>query len=136
MHHFHAIVWLDHREAKIYEVGADDVQKIVIHSTAEPSHHIHHKAGAIGSGHAAEDEKYFAAVAKALQPVGEILIVGPGSEKNAFANFLTKHDKAIAAKVVGVENADHPSDGEVIKHARKVFKTADRMQPQRGSKPS
>ena len=128
MHHFHAVVWIDHKEAKIFEVGADEVQKFVIHSTAEPSHHIHHKSGSIGAGHAADDEKYFTAVAKALQPVGEVLIVGPSTEKTALAEFLKKHDKATASKVVGVESADHPSDGQVVSYARKYFKAKDRMQ--------
>ena len=136
MHHFHAIVWIDHKEAKIFEVGADDVQKFVIRSTSEPSHHIHHKAGSMGSGHAGEDEKYFAAIAKALQPVGEVLIVGPSTEKTSFAEFLKKHDKSAAAKVVGVESADHPTDGEVVSYARKYFKSKDIMQSQRASKSS
>jgi hypothetical protein len=135
MHHFHAIVWIDHREAKIYEVGASGVQKLVIHSDAAPAHHIHHKAGSIGSGHAADDQTFFASIAKTLQPVGEVLIVGPSTEKTAFAEFLQKHDKAAAAKVVGVEKADHPSDGEVVNYARKYFKAKDIMRPQGGSKP-
>jgi stalled ribosome rescue protein Dom34 len=135
MHHFHAIVWIDHREAKIFEVGDDGVQKFVIRSASEPSHHLHHKSGSVGSGHAADDEKFFGGVAKALEPVGEILIVGPGNAKTALSEFLKKHDKAVAAKVVGVESADHPSDGEVIAHARKYFKVTDRMKSQGGSKP-
>ncbi|MBI1213375.1 MAG: translational machinery protein [Alphaproteobacteria bacterium] len=135
MQHFHAIVWVDHREAKIYEFNADDVQKFVIHSHSEPAHHIHHKAGSIGSGHTTDDHAFFAAIAKALEPVGEILLVGPSTAKTALAEFLQSHDKSVAFKVVGIENADHPSDGEVVNYARKYFRAKDRMQPQRTSKP-
>ena len=49
-HHFHAVVWIDHREAYIYEIGTEGVNELHIKS---PDHegHIHHKAGSVGSGH-------------------------------------------------------------------------------------
>jgi len=131
MHHFHAIVWLDHREAKVYEFNPDDVQKFVIHAKGDPAHHIHHKAGSIGSGHAKEDDHYFHSIAEALAPVGEALIVGPGTAKSALMKHLQTHDAKIAAKIVAVESADHPTDGEVVALARKHFKATDQMRPQR-----
>ena len=36
----------------------------------------------------------------------------------------------IAKRVVKVDTADHPSDGQVVAAARKVFKAIDRMTPQ------
>jgi hypothetical protein len=32
-------------------------------------------------------------------------------------------------KVEGVESADHPSDGELVAHARRFLRSADRMRP-------
>jgi len=135
MHHFHAVLWIDHREAKIFEIGADDLQKFVIRSNSDASRHIHHKAGSIGSGHASDDKSYFDDVAKALAPAGEVLVVGPGTEKTAFVDYAKTHDRALAAKIVGVETVDHPTDGEVVKFARKYFKSKDQMLPPRPSKP-
>lgn len=131
MHHFHAVVWLDHREAKIYEFNPDDVQKFVIHAQGEPARHIHHKAGSIGAGHAKEDEHYYHEIAQALAPVGEALLVGPGTAKSALMKHLHAHDPRTAAKIVGVENADHPTDGEIVTFARKYFKAKAHMLPQR-----
>ena len=34
-------------------------------------------------------------------------------------------------RVVGVESADHPTDGVLLDHARRYFLAADRMRPQR-----
>jgi hypothetical protein len=31
--------------------------------------------------------------------------------------------------VEGVESADHPTDGELVAHARRFLKSADRMRP-------
>lgn len=129
-HHFHAVVWIDHREAKVFEFNAEDVQKLVIHSHS-PAKHLHHKAGALGAGHAAEDAAFYHAVAEALAPVQEVLVVGPGSAKTALLKHLAAHDPKIAAKVLGVESADHPSDGQIVAHARKYFEAKDRTLPQR-----
>lgn len=131
MPHFHAVVWLDHREAKVYEFNPDDVQKFVIHAQGEPARHIHHKAGSLGSGHTTEDAHYYHEIAEALAPLGEVLVVGPGQAKTALLKHLEAHDPKVASKIVGVESANHPSDGEVVAHARKYFKAKDRELPQR-----
>ena len=36
-------------------------------------------------------------------------------------------DPTLKKKVVGVETIDHPSDGQLVAHARKYFSAADRM---------
>ena len=133
MQHFHAILWIDHREAKVYEFDADDTQRFVIRAEGDPAHHLHHKAGSIGSGHANDDEHYFHSIAAVLAPVGEVLVVGPGSGKMAFMTYLRARDPRVAAKVVGVETVDHPTDGEVVAFARKHFKATDRTLSQRSS---
>jgi len=39
----------------------------------------------------------------------------------------------LVPKIIGVETADHPTDNQVVAHARSYFRAADRM---RGSGPS
>jgi hypothetical protein len=41
------------------------------------------------------------------------------------------HDPKIMNAIVGVETVDHPSDAQLVAHARKYFKSEDRMQPQK-----
>ncbi len=130
MNHFHAVVWLDHASARIFHFDAHAFEGKTIHS-AHAGEHIHHKAGAIGAGHAAEDPRYFAAVAAGLKDVQEILVTGPGHTKTAFAKHLAAYNPQISKKVMAVENADHPTDGEIVDHARKHFKVIDKMTPQR-----
>ena len=70
------------------------------------------------------------AVRIAIADAGAILIVGPAQEKDFFAKFLADRHPEIRTHVEGVEKADHPTDGELVDHARRFVKAADRMRPQ------
>ena len=48
--HNHAIVWIDHQQAKIFRFDATDVNSATIRSS-HPHEHIHHKANSGDSGH-------------------------------------------------------------------------------------
>lgn len=130
MNHFHAVVWLDHTHAKIFHFDAHAFEVRQVKS-AHADAHLHHKSGATGSGHAAEDPKYYAAVAQALADAQEILVTGPGSAKTVFQKHLAAHNPALAKRIVEATASDHPTDGEVVAMARKHFKVIDRMTPQR-----
>ena len=126
MAHFHAVVWLDHSQARVFHFSRDDVERLVAHAShANP--HQHHKRGSIGSGHAPEDREYFEHVAGLLKGAGEILVAGPGNAKLELVKYLEKHHHELAAKVVGVETLDHPTDGQLLAHARKYFAAKDNM---------
>ena len=111
MSHYHAVVWIDHREARVFHFNPADAEKLVIHPD-HPAKHLHHKAMSIGSGNAPEDHAFLHAVAQSFADAGEVLITGPGSAKT---------------ELVGVETIDHPSDGQLVAHVRKYFNAADRM---------
>ena len=53
----HAVVWIDHHEAKIFHFNHDEVEKLVL-KPENPTVHIHHKGNTIGSGHEPEDQHY------------------------------------------------------------------------------
>ena len=118
--HQHTIVWIDHREAKVFNFGAEDVEKLMIQPD-HPSHHIHHKANTIGSGHDKTSETYLHEVAKALGDAHAILITGPAGAKTELVAHIQKHDPALAKNISGVETVDHPSDGQLVAYARKYF---------------
>lgn len=119
--HYHAIIWIDHREAKVFHVGLSGADQIDLHPHLE-TRHIHHKANTIGSGHVHEDKDMMKAVAAAVADAGEILIIGPAQAKTELAGYLREHMPKIGAKIVGVEPADHPSDREIVAYAKKHFK--------------
>jgi hypothetical protein len=98
MSHYHAVVWLDHHEAKVFHITETEAEKITV---------------------------------KGLSGAQEWLITGPGEAKHELMRHIERHDPQHRGRVVGVESADHPSDGQVCAHARRVFAKVDRTLPQR-----
>jgi hypothetical protein len=128
MTHFHAVVWIDHRIAKILGFGSGSPTRKVVDSHGP--HHIHHKAGEIGSGHLHDAPAYFEAIADALSDFREVLIVGPAETKVEFRTFLDQKPELVA-RVIGIKSMGHASEAEIIASARNFFVSADRMTPQR-----
>lgn len=128
-HHYHAVIWIDHREARVFHFNPTDVDKLVLHPN-NPTKHIHHKANSIGSGHAAADEEFLHAVAASVADAHAILITGPANAKSQLVNHIDKHDPQLMKLIAGVETVDHPSDGELVAFARHYLKATDRMQTQ------
>ncbi|MDB5595238.1 MAG: hypothetical protein JWM36_2199 [Hyphomicrobiales bacterium] len=128
--HYHAVIWIDHSEARVFHFNADEVESLVLHPH-NPTRHIHHKADTIGSGHAEDDQKFLHAVAESVMDAQEILITGPAGTKTALVKHIGKHDPALLQRVTGVESSDHPSDGQIVAHARKYFAAADLKTPQK-----
>lgn len=130
MSHFHAVVWLDHREARIFYFNKDDVEKSVVHPD-KPDRHLHSHVGSPGDGKLAENQAFYDDAATALSEAGEILVLGPGTAKLHFLKRVHARHAALEAKIVGIETVDHPSDKQVVAYARHYFAAADRMLPQR-----
>ena len=124
--HYHAVIWIDHREARVFHFSPTEVERLVVHPE-HPTKHIHHKANCIGSGHAAADQEYLQAVAESVADAGAILITGPANAKTELIKHLHRHSPDRIDAIAGVETVDHPSDGELVAHARKYFKAEDRM---------
>src|ERR1044072_3204400 len=127
--HYHAIVWVDHREAKIFHVSASAVDRVIVHSHGG-GQNLHHKANARDSGHLGIDKDFFERIVGALTHTGAILITGPANAKTELQNYITKHRPDLAKRISAVQALDHPSDGELTALARKFFVAEDRMPPQ------
>lgn len=128
MNHFHAVCWIDHHEARVFHFDAHDFERATIRSD-KPNGHIHNKRAPEASH---GDKPFHEAVAAALTDAQEILLLGPGQAKAELAAYLKAHNAALAKRIVATENADHPTDGEIVGRARKHFKKIDRMTPQLG----
>jgi stalled ribosome rescue protein Dom34 len=127
--HYHALVWTDHRLAKVFHFNEEANETALVHST-HPGAHLHHKANSGDSGHAALDKEFLERITREIAHAGAILIVGPGNAKTELITHLRKAHPNIAAKVSAVETVDHPTDGELLAHGRKFFRADDRMRPQ------
>ncbi|GLH75345.1 hypothetical protein SSBR45G_02530 [Bradyrhizobium sp. SSBR45G] len=121
--HFHAVIWLDHSEAKLFHIGLTGADELTLHPHLQTKH-LHHKANAIGSGHAAPDKHFLEEIASALNDAGEILIIGPAGAKTELAKHLREKHPAIGKRIVAVEAADHPSDRQIVAYAKQHFKMA------------
>lgn len=124
--HFHALVWIDHREAKIFHFNADAATTAIVRN-AHFHQHLHHKANSTDSGHVAVDKEYLQRVVAELATAGAILIVGPGSAKNELNAWIEKHDSRLFSRISAIQTLDHPSDGQLLAHGRKFFVADDRM---------
>jgi stalled ribosome rescue protein Dom34 len=119
--HYHAIVWIDHSQAKIFHIGLSGEDEVILHPHL-PTKHIHHKANSTGSGRVGFDKEFFAQVMNTVSDAGEILIIGPASAKTEFAKYLREQHAIIGDRIVAIEAADHPSDGEIVAYAKQHFK--------------
>jgi hypothetical protein len=128
--HFHAVVWVDHHEARVFHFNAEEVERAVVHPL-RPTRHIHHKSNSVGSGHSGEDQVFFHAVVDAIGTAGAVLIGGPANAKHELFKHIQRHAPQLLPRIAAVETLDHPTDGELVGHARKFFRGADRMAPQR-----
>ena len=127
--HAHAIVWIDHHEARILHFN--DHEMVCTHVRPNDRHvHLHHKANTIGSGRAPIDHDYHRRVAAQLGDNCLFLIVGPSTAKSELAATLADAGgPALQARLADVQPIDHPTDNELVAHGRKFFKAYNRMRP-------
>ncbi|MFO0615416.1 MAG: hypothetical protein U0414_22680 [Polyangiaceae bacterium] len=118
--HTRAALWMDHHEARVFFVSKDGVE---VHETKAPHHHVlrHPKGDGASHEHPEDLKRYFTDVAEVLRDAEEVYLVGPSLLKFTFVKFLHEHDRALAAKIAGVESSDHPTDGQLIALARHHF---------------
>ncbi len=128
MTHAHAIVWMDSREAHTFRFSPDDVEKERIFAHA-PFRKVHHKAGSIGAGHVHPDRDFLDEIAGSLNGVEEWILIGPGTAKRELAHYFEQNQPDLRRKLLAVETTAHPTDGELLDHARRLFKRLDRLQP-------
>ena len=124
----HAVAWLDHREAKIFFFDRESADRVRLATTL--SHHqTHNKAGTIDGKHPSVNQAFYHDIVDALQPATEWLVTGPGSAKDELVSYIRDHHPQLQDRIVGVEAADHPTEPQIVAHARKFFRAADRMLP-------
>jgi stalled ribosome rescue protein Dom34 len=126
MSHYHAVVWIDHQRATVWQFTPTEQANTVIH--AHGQHQRAHSRKSTHGGHkSSADQHFFDEVAHALEGVHEILVIGPAHTKQEFAGYLRSKHPQLGRAVVAVENADHPTDAEVLAYARRHFAAIDRM---------
>jgi stalled ribosome rescue protein Dom34 len=121
--HYHAAVWIDHRQARVLHFNLDDVEAQAIHPAHAPEHDR-------DGQRPKEDQAYLESVTQAVADAGAILIMGPANEKTELVKHIEKTHPQLRAKVEAIEPADHMTDGEIVARARRVLKSEDKMRSQ------
>ena len=123
---YHACVWIDHRQAKVFEL---DMKSAELQSFRDhrPKHHIHRKADHVDLGKVPMDPELLKSTADALTGARAILILGPGPARTAFAGYLNDHYPKLSNNIWGIQPSDHPTDAEIVAQARGFFESANRM---------
>jgi hypothetical protein len=108
--HFHAVVWLDHLQARTFHLGLSGTQEVILHPQM-PTRHIHHKANSIGSGHVHESAEFLHQILDAVSDAGEILILGPSGTKIELAIHArpgaSKYDHSAHRANIGAPDGRH-----------------------------
>ncbi len=122
----HAVVWIDHKEARIFHVHPHAADESAVLS---PQHEMHRHPKGRGEAreHPDDQKRFFEEVLKQLELVDSVLIVGPAAAKHEFVKFAHEHHAHLESKIAGVENADHPTGPEIVAYARRYFTASDRM---------
>jgi len=120
-HHFHAVVWIDHLQARVFHIGLSGTEEVILHPHM-PTRHIHHKANSIGSGHVHESQEFLKHVLDTVSDAGEILILGPAGTEIELAKYIRQNNPQVGNRIVAVEPADHPTDPQIVAYAKRYFK--------------
>ena len=117
-----AVVWIDHRTAKIFHVGPGGLDVATVESPQrELSRQAEEQGRHAGSGH------YFDQVVEALRGQAQVLVVGPSSAKLDFVRYVHQHDHTLTPKLVGVESLEHPTDPQLAGYLRHYFHQQQRL---------
>lgn len=116
---FHAVVWIDHNEARVLQFDAEHAQaeRVKAHHHMTPQHKsvVRH------------EHEFFGEVCDALGGIAEVLVTGGKTALADFDRYARKHRPAVLPHIVGQEIVDHPSDKQLVALARRYFLKFDRM---------
>jgi stalled ribosome rescue protein Dom34 len=114
-------IWIDQHEARIFHVETRTFDKDTIHAA---NHHVqrHPKDQETKiRNHPNDEGRFFDEVLALLAGSEELLLMGPSVTKLHFLRYAERKAPALAARVVGIETADHPTDRELVAHIRHYF---------------
>jgi stalled ribosome rescue protein Dom34 len=130
-HHYHAVLWIDHREARVIAFNAETAEEEVVRPAHAPRH-LHAKAGGAAGTHVADDPEFYRDVCHALDDAKAVLVAGPSTAKTEFVKYLHRNAPETLDRISGIETLGRVSDRQLLEEGRRYFARADRMRPQQG----
>jgi len=106
---------IDHHAARVFrDLGGSPPREEAKIEPYDPHHFhrhlIHRKEGQMKGERVPEDPSFYAAVAEALVPADEVVLIGHGTGKSsavdALVRYLQEHRSEISRRVTAIENVD------------------------------
>ncbi len=116
---FHAVVWIDHHNAKVlqFDNAHIELKKVQAHTHYTRQH-----------GSAVRDEhEFFSEVCDDLAGIKQIVVAGSHTALSDFRHYVTKHRPHLLPHIVGREFVDHPTEAQLVVMSRKYFVAHDVM---------
>ena len=116
---YHAVAFVDHESAQVLQFDSAQVRERKIHA----HRHLTRQHGS----EVRSEHEFHAAVCDALDDIAEVLVAGRHTGIADFRHYVEKHRPQTAARIVGYEVVDHPSENQLVALARKHFARYDQM---------
>jgi stalled ribosome rescue protein Dom34 len=118
---FHAVLWIDHHNARIHQFNATDVEATKV---KDHSHYTRQHGSDVRAIH-----EFFGEVCDALSGVNEILVTGSHQSQADFRHYVEKHRAALLPRIAGWETVGTLTDAQLVAAGRKFFDRVDRVPP-------
>ena len=117
----HAVVWLDQGRSRIthFQIQAGEAELSRAYAS-QPYLHI-------GSEQSDSPGGYFGKIVYNIQDAVEILLLGPGTEKNKLMKYISLHHRCVGQKIVGIVDAVQLTDDELQNFSRRYFANMDQL---------
>jgi hypothetical protein len=119
MNLFRAVAFVDHQSAEILQFGSEHVEQSKVHEHLKFTRQHHSSVRT--------EHEFFGHVCDALDGVAEVLITGGHTGLADFRHYVDKHRPQTAARIVGFEVVDHPTQNQLVALARKRFVKHDQF---------
>ena len=126
----HAIIWIDHSEAKVYRFSGNAESEVHLHSHTSLQRLHHRRDGWEAGGNPPDDTEFFRRVVGTLDQTAGTVVTGPGNAKLALKTFIDNLHPHLASHVVTVDTCDHPSDEALLDLGRRYFQSNPSPTPQ------
>ena len=115
---YHAVAFVDHQSAEVLQFDSTSVLDRKIH---EHRHFTRQHASGVRDEH-----EFFGSVCDAMEGIAEVLVAGRHTGIADFRHYVDKHRPLTAARIVGYEVVDHPTENQLVALGRKHFAKYDR----------
>ena len=119
---FHAVVWIDHREARVVHYNDTEESECVVQSHNSVQR-LHQHSPRHATETAGADQEFFKRIVATLHQTGGTLITGPCESKHDLKRYIDRHRPDLDALISADATAIHPGEAALLVAAREFFAT-------------